>query len=386
MLNETEKGEKPRCLNCNKKMPRKSVFCPNCGQKNNQGKVTMQELLGKVWFNIFHINGRFLKMSTHLFVPAQVSIAYFRGQQRRYPHPFQFFFVVMFFFLLAFNKFYINAKNDQKDDSPLKISISNSPGAAQSEEIHSMEDFLNILKQHAQNLKWRKAYSQLPDEYKTPDTKRLIDTLFRAQFAKLDDALKAKPPEGADSTLGWNDQVDSLPIAFGVGERNISIEDLAFTEANKIIEKYKIEVWWEKVLIKQSLKSLRDAEGLKRNIFGSFTWAILVLTALMSVVLMLLFRKQRNLFVEHFVFLLHFHTSMMLGMALAITLQYFLKTGWVWFIFLLWLCAHLWWSVKRFYLQSSGTLVLKFIVFNLFYLFLLSISFLLAMIITFLIF
>lgn len=43
-------------------------------------------------------------MMWRLLIPARVSLDYFAGKIKQYPHPFQFFFVVMFFFLLAYTK------------------------------------------------------------------------------------------------------------------------------------------------------------------------------------------------------------------------------------------------------------------------------------------
>ncbi len=372
-VEKSEKSEKPICLNCDEKMPRKAKFCPNCGQRNNQGKVTIGEILGKVWFNLTHLNGKFVKMCTHLFLPGRVTLEFFRGRQKRYPHPLQFFFVVMFFFLLAVNHFAgqrYKSSDDEKNvsDALFQVNVAENEDSTKTSSF-SGSDFFDLIKLHAQNLRWQKAYKNLPEKMKTPDARRLADTLFRSQFSLTSSLTDLKNDENRDSAYFWESQMDSLPlpVSIGNGSKKFAVEDLAFTETKELLDKYGITDWRERLLLNQSLKSVRDSQGFMKTLLGSTTWTILGLTAFMSLIIMLLYRKQKRFFVEHFVFLLHFHTALMLAAALTIFLQWLSGKNWLWGVFSLWAFWHLYKSMRRFYGNSRGKTILKFSIFSFIY-------------------
>lgn len=364
-----EKAPKPLCLNCEKQMPRKAKFCPNCGQPNNKGRVTMRDMLEKVWHNFTHTDGKFLKMCAHLILPSRVTMEYFRGRQKRYPHPFQFFFVAMFFFILSVNHFWNqNFHEKSPADSGFKFNLNIENDTLKSTESMSVQQVFDEIKQHAINLRWQKSYRDLPASFKTTEAKRLIDTLFREQFSKTEALLKiSRGIEQLDSTDVWNPKMDSLPIGLGLKTVDISVEDFAFTSADEIVKKYKIEVWWEQILLKQSLKTLRDWEGLKRSFLGSFTWTIIAQTALLALFLMLLYRNLKQWYVEHFLFLLNFHTSVLLCLALTLIAKFFIGGIWMWTVFFVWAGVHLYFSMRNFYHAGQGPLVFKYLVFNLVY-------------------
>ncbi len=92
------------CRNCFYPLTGKAKFCSNCGQKDSDGKVSMANLLGKLWNNTFHLEGKFLRSCWHLLVPGMVTSEYFKGKIDRYPHPIRMFAIVMFFFIILLNK------------------------------------------------------------------------------------------------------------------------------------------------------------------------------------------------------------------------------------------------------------------------------------------
>ncbi len=99
-------SKRPRrhCKNCGEKLSKRGNFCPSCSQRDFDGRVRMRDLLAKFFSNITHLDNKFVKMCWQLFIPARVTIEYFQGKIKRYPHPVQFFFIVMFFFLLVFSQ------------------------------------------------------------------------------------------------------------------------------------------------------------------------------------------------------------------------------------------------------------------------------------------
>jgi hypothetical protein len=84
------------------------------------------------------------------------------------------------------------------------------------------------------------------------------------------------------------------------------------------------------VCLNKGIKSHKTPDALGHAYVGSLTWTILALIAIMSGFLALLYRSQRRYYVEHFIFLLHFHTGTMLLLLLLLAI---LGDHWVFALF-----------------------------------------------------
>jgi ribosomal protein L40E len=171
---ENEAPQKPLCLNCGEKMPRKATFCPHCGQRNNKGMVSMKELLRRFWSNFSHLDSKFVKMCWQLLIPGKVTAEYFAGRQKRYPHPVQFFFVVMFFFLLLFSKSIGNSNKGGVHLSSKSGGFNINGTTNDPDPELGKLDLFESLQRYVQSRKFRSAYDSLPVNWKT-NTTRLAD-------------------------------------------------------------------------------------------------------------------------------------------------------------------------------------------------------------------
>jgi len=93
-------------------MPYKAKYCAHCGQKDTDGRVGMRSLLGRLWNNTFHLEGKFIRTSWQLFIPGKVTTEFFKGKQDRYPHPIRLFAIVMFLFLFLLNSMVNSLESD----------------------------------------------------------------------------------------------------------------------------------------------------------------------------------------------------------------------------------------------------------------------------------
>jgi len=120
----------------------------------------MTELLSKVWTKLFHIDNKFLRMSWHLLIPARVSIAYFKGHIKRYPHPIQFFFICMFLLLVYVNQ------------TPSKGLSLNLLDLLKGENVYTLKgkvDYYDALQQ---------AWDSIPDALRTDTSRMAFDSLL----------------------------------------------------------------------------------------------------------------------------------------------------------------------------------------------------------------
>jgi hypothetical protein len=100
--------------------------------------------------------------------------------------------------------------------------------------------------------------------------------------------------------------------------------DMYHYSEEELMEKYKVEGFWNKINFKQSLKFTKSGqEDFKNYFFSKFIWITILAILPMAGFYMLLYRRQKRFYVEHFVFLMHY-CIMIFGLAII----YFLLDLW----------------------------------------------------------
>ena len=382
---ENEAPQKPLCLNCDEKMPRKATFCPHCGQRNNKGKVSMKELLRRFWSNFSHLDSKFVKMCWQLLVPGKVTAEYFAGRQKRYPHPVQFFFVVMFFFLLLFSKSIGNSRNGNLHINSKSTGFNISApkdSARQSEKL----DFFESLQRYAQGRELRSAYDSLPLAWKTPTTRLAIDSVITRVNGRWERQITNIQSLTEDSTDTGT--LDTIPLNFVNRQIKLSIIDVVELSPEEILEKYNIHNWQDRILVTQGIKSLKDSQSLMHTYTGNIGWTVLILIAFMALVLYVLYIRRKRYYVEHFVFLMHQNSGAFLLLTLGLLFKWL---GWNigvggWFLLILWITIALLLAMKRFYGQGWPKTVAKWMIYCLLYGISFSLIFIISLLTAFLIF
>lgn len=351
--------ERLNCLNCNRKLPKKAKFCPRCGQRNNKGKVSMRELLQRFWANFSHLDGKFVKICWQLFIPAHVTLEYFRGRQKRYPNPVQFFLIVMFFFLLAVRSG--SEKNDGTDE-PVTIRVDSSSGNNRVNINIKPGLLYPVIERYVVGKEFRQSFDSISPDLSTPAMRRRLDSLLYASNAdwnKIAQLWMNGGRSGNETKL-----VDSIPLTLGYFVLNVSVDDLVKLEPGEIARKYEVHDWLRKTFLIQGIKSFKNPEGLARHYLGSLTWTLLALVSFMSVVLIGLYRRQKRYFVEHFVFLLHIHSAVLLSAALVLGVANLTKLQWLPILLVPLSFAYLFSAMKRFYGEGVGRTTLKWLFFS----------------------
>jgi hypothetical protein len=84
----------PYCQNCHYPLAEMDKFCPNCGQQNTDGKITMHDLWHEVTHYFTHVDNKIFVTIRHLFIPGKLTDEFLKGHRKRYIHPINLFFVV----------------------------------------------------------------------------------------------------------------------------------------------------------------------------------------------------------------------------------------------------------------------------------------------------
>lgn len=324
----------------------------------------MRDLLGKFWTHFSHLDSKFIKMVWHLLVPAKVSLAYFNGKKHQYPHPVQFFFIVMFFFLLITGKALGDMSiQSSEDEEKNRVTFSAGPTKNAKKGISAFES----MRAHVERQKLHSAYDSLPARLRVPSSKEAIDSAI---------TIALGPPSGIMKSMTQVDQWDStshisdtLPISFFRKRYNLAIKDIVEMEPEDLMVQYGITKWHEKLLIKQSIKAIRDPQAYMRNLIGSIGWSLLMFVGVMALFFKLLYIRSRKYYVEHFIFLLHHVSGDLVLLTLAVLFSRFVPEAWLGvlgFLLFLWAVRNLYIAIRRFYGQGWIKTGLKwtFVVFS----------------------
>ena len=165
----------------------------------------------------------------------------------------------------------------------------------------------------------------------------------------------------------------------------IKHQDLAELSAAEIFEKYKIESYFQQLHIKQEMKNNESPSTFVGFMIGNLTLMFLILIPSLALVLKLLYVRGNWFYVEHLVFLFHYHSfGFFMGTIMFLGHDYFPE--WLMGLLGMLMGLYLIFSMKNVYQQNWLKTILKFFVLVISYLILFAICILLVMIISFLLF
>lgn len=337
----------------------------------------MKSLLSRLWNNTFHLEGKFVRTAWQLFIPGKVTLEFFKGKQDRYPHPIRLFAIVMFLFLFCLNLM-LKARDSASEDGLLfstttRVNTPVGDTVVQKQEVSTYDR----MKYRAMVHDIREDYDKMPEAWKTPQSLHTVDSLLKLH-------LKRVTPE-ADELIDSLENLGLDTIGFGFfNNMQFATLDIVRYDPEEIIRRYKIESWKDQLVVRQTIKSYKNPDAFIHACIGSLTWAILALVAIMSGVLALLYIRQRRYYVEHFIFLLHFHTGAMLLLLLALLGD---LVG-LWGASVLGLVAFLqmpmmYRGMRRYYGQSRSKTILKWFIYGFFYFLTFVVLFILGMMVVF---
>lgn len=348
------------CQNCYHPLSYKAKFCAHCGQKASDGKVPISDVMQQLWFRVLHLESRSLRVLWRLFIPGQVSLDYFSGKRKRYPPPVQFFFVIMFFFLFLLNSMIGDSPNVGFSETDKGIQIKSS------DTVTRPIDLYQIGQRYAQMRRLKSELDSLPLEYRTPQVRAALDSLFQKADGETSAKLGRIFSAGNDSVL--NRPPDSITFSLGFRVLRVPLIDVFEHDADYLIQKYQFTYWSDKVMLRQGIKSVKEPKTLLKTYIGSLAWTLLLLVALMAGVLTLLYIKSKRYYVEHFIFLLHEHTAIFLILTLAILLSRFTHLdNYIWGVTIGWFLIAPVLALKRYYGENWFWTMLKSFVFSAIY-------------------
>lgn len=285
-------AESPDCLNCGARL--RGQYCGICGQRARSRLISLWELISDAFGDLFEIDSRLWRTLIPLLKqPGRLTRDYLEGRRARYMPPFRSYLVLsVIFFVVAFF--------DPRDD--LSLLFEPEPEATPEE----------LAEEESQAAAARK---------------EILDELAAEGIIVGDSDVGADRPGG---------EQDAEPAGDTDGEFNIRVNESGDAGFNIMVDDEtgdcNVEAsdledlpdWFKRRFTADRVKEVCEkitADGGKS--FGDLLLdnvpvALIVLLPLMALVLKVLYPLSRRYFVEHLLFVIHYHAFFFLILTLQI--------------------------------------------------------------------
>jgi hypothetical protein len=339
------------CLNCGTALG--GQYCGNCGQRSRSRLISIWGLLQDAFGDLLELDSRIWRTLIPLITrPGKLTRDYLEGRRARYMPPFRTYLVLsIIFFLVAFF------------DPRQELGILFEPQEETAEiNEEDKQDAADVRQDTAQDLAEPKV---IVDDRPDPGESNR-SSITDDETAGLDDS---EEDETSDDEGGI-----SISLSDGDTDGNCDIDD---------IENADIPQWLASRITKERLQIVcerviaNDGKAFLSKVLDNVPAALFILLPLMALVLKLLYPLSKRYYVEHLLFVLHFHAFFFLILILQVL---FSRLGMLlglaeWalditiFAILLYVPVYLYKSMRRVYGQRHIITILKFLILFLAYFF-----------------
>jgi len=264
------------CKNCDEPISPEWDYCPNCGQKDTDGRITVRHLFSEFFDAVFNIESRTILTFLALFVPGKLTIAYFAGKHRKYVHPLRTLFVMSILLIVALS--YRGADQQTNHNYILK---------EQFLKDGVKEEVIDSLVQ---------AREETSHLFGLDTIDQALDTLHLYLRRKI----------------GWHGDSINLGRYFSLfGDdysEMVGRDDLLSMSPNELVDAYGIEGLFNRQVFRQKVKFILDESRLSAFVVSSISWVTLLMMPLIAFIIRLFYRKQERYYVEHLIFTFHLHS------------------------------------------------------------------------------
>lgn len=281
------------CLNCKSTLA--GQYCATCGQRARSRLISLWELISDAFGDLFELDSRLWRTLIPLFAkPGVLTRDYLEGRRARFMPPFRTYLVLsIIFFLIAFF--------DPRQD----LQILFEPDEPANTDVP--------------------APSEVGEPPKTREeiTQEVLDELA-AEGIIVDDFQLDKLQTGvvADDSTADQEEDDSPGVSIKMAEGG-KLDKCEFEG----LESAELPPWLAKRLTKDRLQKTcdrvvaNDGRDFLRALLDKIPAALFFLLPLMALVLKILYPLSKRYYVEHLLFVVHFHAFFFLILTLQVLLS-----------------------------------------------------------------
>lgn len=264
------------CANCHTTIPAQSKFCPSCGQKNSDGKISVLQLWAEFLDTVLNIDSKLFRTQVALFIPGKLTSEFFAGKHQSYIKPIRLFF---FSGILCFG-FTGLLVSELINDTLEEESLDNVSNLFHTKFLHQVDTMAQRIETELQG----------------------DDTIIQVAFDTLLARMKGNQ---SDSTRLMYFSLDGNGGKYSTKYINISNEHLINLSADTLKQVYNITNPFERALIRQTHKTQIDINGYVKFVLTQLIWVVLLTMPTLALLMKLIYLRRRKYYVEHLYFLCH---------------------------------------------------------------------------------
>lgn len=330
------------CLNCGTVL--RGQYCGECGQRARSRLISIWELTQEAFGDLLELDSRLWRTLIPLAVrPGKLTRDYLEGRRARFMPPFRTYLVLsIFFFLIAFF--------DPREDLGILFEPQDETAAVQ--EDPATEETAG------------QADEPTADEVREEVLNELIDEGVLAEDLRtLPDEGEVAPGDEPEEPSGFNITIDSDGDAVSDSDcEDVDIGEMPPWLASRLTPE-RLTVVCERVIAD-------DGRAFFGKLLDNVPAGLFILLPLMALILKILYPLSKRFYVEHLLFVVHFHAFVFLILMLQILFNRLVSaislpeavTGISVFAVSLYIPIYLYKAMRRVYGQGHFMTTVKFIV------------------------
>jgi hypothetical protein len=309
------------CRNCGNPTP--GTFCPQCGQRKVDIRVSLRDVLDDVLEDQLLLNPAAPRTVAALLLhPGRLTYEYVNGRIVRYVAPFRLYLVASVLFFLVVSFISLRAL----DRTTLGVEFS---GTASIDSLR------------AELLQRRAALEATDTLTLGPTARALLRQALASNVAALAILSDTAPVTSAAADVS---RVASGQAPMATGERQPWAQDLTFGSWNPFLRRA-MERKLEQVAHLPPQQAVRT---IVSDMLGYAPHAMFMLLPIFAFLLKLIYMREGRYYPEHFVFALHVHAFFFLMFCIIALLPW----GRVDAVLVIWMVLYVWLAMKRVYGQG----------------------------------
>lgn len=398
-------------MNCGDPTP--GEFCPTCGQRKVDVRVSVRTLVMDVLEDQFLLDRRLPHTLKALFFrPGFLTVEHVNGRIVRYIHPFRLYLVtsLLFFLLLSFTSLRLVRRAMDDDgvslvrDSTDTVALDSAIAAIDSvlADTAGGEDVVAAAELSSGLARLRRQRRAARLDSLGSEAARLDSTLAQLEESMADSSLATPLRASLEATrsgvvtrraviAAQRDSImaDSAALTGGPGRATTTVGSALGWDDEMPTLSVGIAVVDSAVMGQlRRLAAMEPREAMETLVGTFFNYVptmMFILLPLFAAVLKLLYIRRRRYYAEHFVFLLHVHSFVFL-LATAMLLLRRWAAGWIEAALFLWILVYIFIALKRVYGQGWLKTFVKYWILGWAYFWILVFVFPVAIVLTLLLF
>jgi len=263
------------CLNCKNQLAQEVAYCPVCGQKTHETKLTVLSLLSDFFGSLFNLDNGMYRSLAGLPVPGFLSKQFMSGKRKSYLNPVRLFLLTL---------------------------------------IVHLSVLTNLVPFDLLNQSVTEYHEQLGQEKALEKFQKIQEDPSMADPSCNLDSIKQYVFEDVEV------QTDSVNVFY---DYKFKFRDMVDMPSDEFVGAYGLESYWERLGAQQIQRTVRDPSGAIRFGVGNLVWSVLSTIIITGLFMKLLYIRRKRFFVEHLIVLFNIHSFAFVIVSIEFLIKYF---------------------------------------------------------------